>query len=141
MDDFEQLVASMPEPTFGQTQMDVSEFLGQSAGTRILTFREPSAAELYQARKLIKRIQLQFPTWTDEYALSVATLGICFQGQTTSKKPMWLLFAHFVNRLGPKGFFTVQGKFVEAFPHLKDMNAEADEEKNEFGETPSLESV
>lgn len=103
--------------------VDISPFLGKPAGTIVLQWREPDAAQLYQIGKDAADIKKKHRIhWPIELCIDVATIAMCHVAPATSDKPAAFFYmerAADKSEPGKKLWQFLMLSLNEAFPHLK----------------------
>jgi len=102
--------------------IDVSEQLGEAPGEVWFTFREPGAAELFQAAKTGSKLQAKYPQMTSELASTVAIMALSHVSPVP-KEPVAVLYANLAMKNG-RLFLWLMSEFLKKFPHLQNMEAD-----------------
>lgn len=103
-------------------EVDLSPFVGQATGTVVLSWREPSAAALYQIAADAREVKKRKPFWPDELCLDVATLGACHVAPTSNDLPPGLFYLARAADESDRGKKCWQYLILclnEHFPHIK----------------------
>lgn len=136
MSKLEALIAAIPQTDAQRLDLDVTALFPNPEQTVVFVFVEPSTPEMYGAKTFGGYIKSQpaFRNWADDFAESVGLLAVAFRvaesGFDDPQEKAWLLLANLVARLTPVQFVWLMEQFTAAFPHLKDLQGEAEKEKN-----------
>jgi hypothetical protein len=109
--------------------IDLANYPGDLPERMVLTFKHPSAPQLFQAQKTGKRLAVKFPEMTDEMGALCATMGLAHVSPAAEKPA--LLYARMALKKG-KLFTWITGQFMKKFPDLADLEAKIDEAKKRY---------
>lgn len=103
--------------------VDISPFVGKPAGSVLLQWREPDAAQIYQIGKDAAQIKTKHQLhWPIELCIDVATVAMCHVAPDTSDKPAALFYmerAADKSDPGKKLWQFLMLSLNDAFPALK----------------------
>lgn len=119
------LVAALPAAEPMVARVDVSRWFPDCPE---FVYHEPSIQQFYTARTDAEELRRRHPDWPQDMALTVALLAGCHREPATQQPP-GILYAALAERRGDL-FLWLAAEFARQLPHLGDLNAAAEAQKN-----------
>lgn len=121
------ILGAIPERGERTAEVDISEWIGQEAGTSVLRFREPGADTLFTIHKDAEIIKVRNARWPEELCQSIALIALSHVEPRGDVSP-----GEFYVRMCQHNwsvFLRVLNAFQAAFPALRDWETATAEGK------------
>jgi hypothetical protein len=127
------MVDKVRQEALKTAQIDISEFTGELPGTDVITYQEPTTAQLFQLPEDALAARKRFPEWPESLCQMVALLSLSHVAPQ-DETPIGLIYCQLADDPQKRDLWLyLVSEWNAKFPSLSNLGEKVAAEKNDDG--------